>query len=132
MKIFLDTNVLISAFLSRGLCAEVFRYVIEAHELIVGEAVISEARRVLADKFDVPQTIIQEFEALLRKHTVVPIPKSLPSFPLRDETDIPILASAIAAKSEILISGDKDLLDIAHQITPIKICSPREFWKIEK
>ncbi len=37
MKVFLDTNVLVSAFTTRGLSADLFRLVVAEHELLTGE-----------------------------------------------------------------------------------------------
>jgi hypothetical protein len=37
VKVFLDTNVLVSGFAARGLCADVMRLVLAEHELIMGE-----------------------------------------------------------------------------------------------
>ena len=42
MRVFLDTNVLVSAFATRGLCNELYEYVLNEHELITGEVIIQE------------------------------------------------------------------------------------------
>ena len=42
MKVFLDTNVLVSGFTARGLCADVIRLVLAEHELITGEVILIE------------------------------------------------------------------------------------------
>jgi predicted nucleic acid-binding protein len=49
VKVFLDTNVLVSAFASRGLCADLMRYLLAEHELLAGEAVLTELRRALTE-----------------------------------------------------------------------------------
>lgn len=51
MKVFLDTNVLVSAFMARGLCADLFRYVLAEHEVLTGEVNLVEFRRILRHKF---------------------------------------------------------------------------------
>lgn len=66
MKVFLDTNVLAGAFATRGLCADLFRVVIAEHDLVVGEVVIEELRRVLTAKFRIPADRVAEVEELLR------------------------------------------------------------------
>ena len=66
MKVFLDTNVLVSAFATRGLCADVLRQVLAEHELLVGERVLREVGRVLRAKLRVPQPVIDEIEQFLR------------------------------------------------------------------
>ena len=45
MRVFLDTNVLASAFGTRGLCADVLRLIMAEHELITGEVVVEEGIR---------------------------------------------------------------------------------------
>ena len=47
MKVFLDTNVLAAAFATRGLCADLVRYVLAEHQLITGDVVLDELRDVL-------------------------------------------------------------------------------------
>ena len=42
MKVFLDTNVLVSGFATRGLSADVIRHVMAKHELITAEVVLDE------------------------------------------------------------------------------------------
>ena len=37
MRVFLDTNVLVSALTTRGLAADVFRLALSEHELLTGE-----------------------------------------------------------------------------------------------
>lgn len=42
MRVALDTNVLVSAIGTRGLCADLMRLVLRDHELVVGEQVLLE------------------------------------------------------------------------------------------
>ena len=62
---FLDTNVLVSAFTTRGLCSDVLRTVLTEHDLIIGAAVIDELRRVLK-RFGLPKPQIEEIVELSR------------------------------------------------------------------
>ena len=55
MRVFLDTNVLASAFGTRGLCADVLQIILGEHDLVTGEVVIEELRRVLLKKFGMPE-----------------------------------------------------------------------------
>ncbi|MGH7497238.1 MAG: putative toxin-antitoxin system toxin component, PIN family [Gemmatimonadales bacterium] len=127
MKVFLDTNVLVSAFATRALCEDVFRYGLTEHELLVGEVVLMELRRTLGEKLGFPKRIVSEIEQLLGERTLVPEPSNLPQIPLRDRDDLRVLASAIAGRAEVLVTGDRDLLSIAGQ-SPIPILDPRGFW----
>ena len=51
MRVLLDTNVIVSAVTTRGLCADVFRAVLAAHELVTCAKVLQEVRRILGMKF---------------------------------------------------------------------------------
>ena len=129
MRVFLDTNVLVSSFATRGLSADVVRLLLAEHELLTGEVVLEETRRVLTEKFGVPEEKVDEIERLLRQRHVEPIPNSGPPVEVRDPDDEVVLASAISAEAEALVTGDSDLLDIADQVESLQIMTPRTFWE---
>jgi hypothetical protein len=60
VRVFPDTNVLASAFGTRGLCADVLRLILADHELVTGEVVIEELRKVLRNKFEVSAATVKE------------------------------------------------------------------------
>lgn len=129
MRVFLDTNVLASAFATRGLCADVLRHVMAEHELLVGEVVLDERRRVLKNKLRLPAALIGDIEELLRDHEVVPKPARAASIKLRDPADRWIVASALAGHADVLVTGDRDLLDAA-DVLPLPVIDPRGFWNL--
>jgi predicted nucleic acid-binding protein len=57
------------------------------------------------------------------------IPENKSEIIIRDEDDRWVLQSAINAQADILITGDKDLLEITDQIEKPKILTPRQFWE---
>jgi putative PIN family toxin of toxin-antitoxin system len=129
LKVFLDTNVLVAAFATRGLCADVLRAVLAEHELILGEVVLSEFRRALSKKLKLPVDRIRAAEAVFDAIPVVPKPKKPSPLEIRDSSDRWILASAEAGGAEILVTGDDDLLSVAAE-SPVRIASPRAFWEL--
>ncbi|HEX9670810.1 MAG TPA: putative toxin-antitoxin system toxin component, PIN family [Thermoanaerobaculia bacterium] len=129
MRVFLDTNVLVSAFATRGLCADVLRHVLADHQLVVGEVVIEELRRTLQEKIGVPPAQVQAIEELLREQEVVARPEAAASEPARDPDDQWVLASAIAGAADLLVTGDKDLLELGGR-APLPILDPRGFWNL--
>lgn len=129
MRAFLDTNVLVSGFATRGLSADVVRLLLAEHELLTGEVVLKETRRVLTEKFGVPEEKADGIERLLRQRHVEPIPESDSPVEVRDPDDEIVLATAIAAEAEILITGDSDLLDIAAETQALRIMTPRTSWE---
>jgi putative PIN family toxin of toxin-antitoxin system len=129
VRVFVDTNVLASAFATRGLCADVLRHILSEHELLVGEVVLAELRRVLRTKLGVPASLADDIEDLLRSHELVPKPERPISVAVRDPDDRWIVASAVAGRADLLITGDRDLLDVADQL-PIPVLDPRGFWNL--
>ncbi len=129
MRVFLDTNVLVSAFATRGLCADVLRLVLAEHTLVTSDVVVRELERVLRSRIRLPRTKVEDIVAFLREHEVVPKPPVPSSLPIRDEDDRWVLASAVAGAAEVLVTGDSDLLNVAAQ-APLKIVDPRGFWQL--
>jgi putative PIN family toxin of toxin-antitoxin system len=128
MRVFLDTNVIISATATRGLCADVFREVVLSHELIVSESLLAEVRRVLSRKFGANREIIESVIQILSQDTIFSQPLDSPEVAIRDSDDLLILASALAGRAEVLITGDKELLALG-SIHDLEIISPRRFWE---
>lgn len=127
MKVALDTNVLVSAVATRGLCADIFTLVLAEHELILGTTVLRELKKVLRQKLRVPAELILEYEEILRREAVVVGKAKALAIAIRDESDKPVLAEAVAGGAEVLVTGDRDLLEIAGK-SPIGILTPRELW----
>ena len=128
MRVFLDTNVLVSAFSARGLCADLFRTVVAKDELLTGEVNLVELRRVLADRFRASPHQLDVVERQLENHTIVPRPTVSSTLAIRDPDDAWVLASALVGGAELLVTGDQDLLAVASQIT-IPVLTPRAAWE---
>ena len=128
MRVFFDTNVLISAYTARGLSADLFRLVLSEHEVLTGEVNLQEFNRVLGQRFRVPAAEVTRAERELREQTIVPKPSARPAREIRDPDDVCVLASAVEGQADVLVTGDKDLLDVA-RAAPISILSLRECWQ---
>lgn len=129
MRVFLDTNVLVSAFTTRGICADILSVVLGEHQLVVGETVLGELSRVLETKMKMPSETIAEAEALLRREGVVSSTPAEVSVEIRDPDDVAVLGEAIQGAAEVVVTGDGDLLDVAGGL-PVEIVSPRGFWEL--
>lgn len=127
MKVFLDTNVLVSAYTARGICADLLRYILAEHELLTGEVNLVELRHVLRDRFHAPPELIATVEAELRDETIVPKPAKPSPLPIRDLDDRWVLASAVDGQADLLVTGDQDLLAVASQAS-LAIVDPRGCW----
>ena len=123
----MDTNVLVSAFATRGLSADVFRHVLAEHTFVTGEVVLRELKGVLRQKLKLPSKTIVTIEQFLREYEVAPKPLAPADVAVRDPDDKWILASALAAKADVLVTGDRDLLALGSR-APLRILDPRGFW----
>jgi len=130
VRVFLDTNVLVAAFATRGLCADVFRLVLAEHELLVSAALIEEVTRTLTKKIHVPDQVVREIVAFLRAagSTVEGAPER-PPIAVRDPDDVVILSEALSGGADVLVTGDKDLL-VLDQVGALRIVDPRGFWEL--
>jgi putative PIN family toxin of toxin-antitoxin system len=129
VKVALDTNVLVSAVATRGLCADILQATLAEHDLVLSDVVFAELTRVLRRKMRVPAGTVRELEALLRSQaTVIADAPALP-LALRDASDLLVLAAALSGGADVLVTGDRDLLDIV-AAAPIPILTPRGFWDL--
>jgi len=111
------------------MCADVMRVVLAEHQLVTAEVVLAELREVLRRRIKLPVAVVDDIVALLRDQEVVPKPRRPSDVPVRDPDDRWILASATAGQADVLVTGDRDLLDIA-ATAPLPILDPRGFWNL--
>ena len=129
MRIALDSSVLIAAHISRaGVCAELLEDLLLHQELVTSEFILEELERKLLEKFSFPQREVGQVAAFLRRAAVVVVPTNLPSDVCRDPTDIPVLGTAVGGNCTLLVSVDRDLLDM-QRINEIPIIRPGEYWR---
>ncbi len=130
MRIVLDTNVLIAAFVSRGQCHELLEYCALNHTLVSSNFILEEFKNKLQSKFKINKKDIAEAMTLLhsRLEVVEPLPLSKPI--CRDSDDDWILATTLTGRCDCLITGDKDLLSL-QTYQGIPIIAPGGFWGFE-
>ena len=91
---------------------------------------VEELIRVLAyPKFKLnkieQEILLADFLPYVETVQITAIPNSLPA--LRDPDDVMFLALAVTAKAEALISGDKDIHAVKHQLDGVPILTVAEF-----
>ena len=131
MKVFLDTNVIASATATRGLCADVFRTVIEFHELVVSPQLMGELQRILKSKFGASPEMIADVVWLLRQDTIASEALPLSDISLKDPADIAIVSSALNGGANVFVTGDKEVLSLK-RVDKMQILTPRQFWDKER
>lgn len=129
MKVILDTNVLISAFVFKGKAASVYHYCATTEDIYISEWIFEELTRTLRRKFNTSKPDIQELVALLSGKCVL----AYPTLPLpdicRDPDDNYILQLCECVIADFLITGDKDLLSLG-TFKSARIVSPNEFLEL--
>jgi putative PIN family toxin of toxin-antitoxin system len=118
MRVVLDTNVLVSAFISRtGNSARVLdvALTLEDVQLVLSEQIIREfvramSRDELLVRFDYTLANVEELARLLRKTSQMIEVRSEFKAVKEDPADNMILNAAHDGKCEFVVSGDKDLL----------------------
>lgn len=128
MRVFLDTNVLVSAAATRGLCADVLREILVSHQLIVSAPLIAEIKDVLHTKIGIPQEIISDFLEVVTQDSILSENTKLTNIEINDKDDILILSTALNGDAELFVTGDKELLDL-ERIQSMRIVFPRKFWE---
>ena len=128
MRVLLDTNVLVSAVTTRGLCADIFRAVLADHELVTCMKVLQEITRILHKKFSVPDSLISEYLELIRQDAILAEAKEAPDVQIKDVDDIEIIGAAIAGKADVMVTGDREVQNIK-PMRKLRIVSPRAFWE---
>lgn len=129
MRVFLDTNVLLSGLFGTGLCARLLdTLVLTGHTLVIGEPVLAEFTRIAREKFEVPEDELTLALDWLRRHEVVGNRSSWPLPDIPDPDDRPIIACALAAQAHLFITGDQALLDLG-TVQGLRLVNPRVVYE---
>lgn len=133
MKITLDTNILVSAFISKtGHSAKILDIclTLEDTELVLSEEIIQEFTRVMSrdelqHRFDYTRADVEELANLLRKSAKMVRVKSKFKPVKKDQADNTILNTAYDGKCEYIVSGDHHLLEL-ETFKRIRVVTPRQ------
>lgn len=126
MSIVFDTNVLVAAFTSIGLCHQAYEYALARTDIVTARRLLDELHNTLTGKMKIDRSLADEILAELANELEIVEPVPLLKSICRDEDDDWVLATALAGHSDIIVTGDKDLL-VLKQFQGIKILSPRQF-----
>jgi predicted nucleic acid-binding protein len=122
-----DTNILFSSLLlPKARPAKALFYIIEQHNLILCDFIVTELRNVVSRK---RPDLLADIDLFLTNlpYELIPAPMQ-PSKLISDPKDYPILNAAIIADADIIISGDKHFLEL--KMEHPKTMSAAEFFKI--
>jgi putative PIN family toxin of toxin-antitoxin system len=123
----LDTNVLLSALLfpSQWMNALIER-IVSKYQLVLSSFIVEELRNVVSLKFPDKEAVVDFLlEQLPYEYVVTPQRPKPGLFSIRDETDYPVLYSAIVENVDVFVSGDKDFTGLG--LKKPDIVTPAEF-----
>ena len=123
MKVFLDTNVWLSAIVFPGLCAELLLALdASGHTLLTSALVRAESHAMLRRKFARHAAAIERFDALWAcTHRIDDVADPA------DDADARLVAAAHAASADVFITGDQRVLGWDPRGS-LRIVSPRQAW----
>ena len=128
MKVVFDTNVLIAAFLTEGICSKLLgRGRKRQFNLITCPFILQEFEHVLTSKFSATKKETQGALKLVSEAVqTIMHPTTEIVGVCRDPNDDAILSCASAAGADYLVTGDADLLELRN-FKGIRIIAPRDF-----
>lgn len=95
---------------------------------VTSEYILEEVTRKLSERFRFPPMVAQLRKSILAAAQCVE-PADIPIGTCRDPNDLPVLGTAVAAQADVLITVDKDLLEL-RRFAGFPIVKPGEFWHL--
>ena len=128
MRALFDTNVLLAAFLTEGVCEKLLTRARKRHfDLITCPFILREFERILVKKFSATKQEKETALALIAEAARdIVEPSETPAGACRDKDDDNVLACAVEAAAGYLVTGDRGLLHMK-TFKGIRIVTPREF-----
>lgn len=128
MRIVFDTNVLYSAFTAKGVCEDIVDEAAGACGIIWSTPLQAELETTLKRKLKFGPGTHAALAAFVELCEFV-VPAPLPKRVCRAADDDVVLATALAAKADIIMTGDADLL-VLKEFHGIRILPSRQFVEL--
>lgn len=133
MRVLLDSNVLVSGIAFHGNEHKLLQITFQSpHTFLVSDDIKRETASVLTEKFPRLRTAANEILSLIRVELIprAAYEEEMGRVPaLRDPGDVHVLAAASAGRADLIVTGDRDLLDL-RQIGNSRIVSPSQALRI--
>lgn len=124
-----DTNIIVSANLTRGICYRLFYLaVFGIVNLVVSEKLLKEYQKVLKrPRFHNTPEEVNSYICLIKQASTIVTP-SRKIKKILDDPDNRVLECAVAGKADYIVTGNKKHFSFP-QFEDVKITSPAEFSK---
>jgi uncharacterized protein len=128
VRVLFDTNVLYSALAAKGFCEEVVDEAVAECDIVWSDTLKQELDSLLTSLHKIGPATRIALEAYVDLCEFVE-PQPLDERVCRDEDDDVVLATALAGKADVIVTGDEDLL-VLKKFRGIRILSPRQFLEV--
>lgn len=127
MKVVFDTNVLVAALVFPGGRGEaaVRRILDEQDQLVLSKPILDELLGVLARKFSRDAEELARVALFLSDLSLAVRPRKRLHV-VKDEPDNRVLECAVAGRADMIVTGDKNLLEL-REYRGVRIVSLREY-----
>jgi putative PIN family toxin of toxin-antitoxin system len=129
MNLIFDTNVLVAAFSTHGMCNSLFEYALENCTIVLSDYILDELHNILINKFKMPEKKAVDIRLFLIDSCIISDYRIFSDQVSRDKYDDPVLGIIDKKNVDYLITGDKDLL-VLKNYKNVPIVSPRKLWNI--
>lgn len=127
-RVVLDTNVLVSGLLGGTATDVIRRWRAGEFDLILSAEILAEYEAVLRrPKFKLPPWVVQELLDHIRTQATWVVPSGGLGVQPRDPADTKFLQAASAGQADLIVTEDKDLLDIG-EFEDVRIMPP---WDLQ-
>ena len=106
MRLVFDTNVLFAAHITRGTCATLYQESLIAATLLTSNHILDELEEKLLTEAKMEPEVAARARAEVAQDCSVVAIQSLPQAVCRDPDDDAVLATAAAARADLLVTGD--------------------------
>ena len=127
MRVVFDTNILVSALVFPGGRGEaaLLRVIGERDQLLLSKPILDELLGVLAAKFSRDAEALARIAVFLSENATTVRPRRKLHV-VKDDPDNRVLECAVAGRAEVIVTGDKELLDLG-EYSGIRIRSLRDY-----
>lgn len=128
----LDTNVVVAGLLWNGHARRLLEWALDGHlKLISSPILLAELARTLgygkfANRIRIAETTTEALVERYAELVTLARPAITPRVVANDPDDDHVVACAVAAKADTIVSGDRHLLDLQPRYLGIDILTPRQ------
>ena len=129
LKVVIDSNIWYSAFFHQGKPATVLVQCLQEHVVITSDYLISEVKLIIT-KSSAYRSWCLRICKLMAKYKFDDDSEPEPNIDIRDPKDSPIVSLAIRSEANLLVTGDKDILEFKFTNRTLAL-TPEEFIKLK-